>query len=74
MNNKLLADILQLSAAERIRLAQDIWDSVSELPDAAALTDEQKYELDQRLAFLEKNSLCRAILEGCDQKEIRASK
>ena len=43
------ADILRLSVSERIQLAQDIWDSIAEVPDSIPLTDEQKAELDRRL-------------------------
>ena len=43
------ADILRLSVSERIQLAQDIWDSIAEVPDSITLTDEQKGELDRRL-------------------------
>ena len=43
------ADILRLSASEQIQLVQDIWDSITEVPDSVTLTDEQKAELDRRL-------------------------
>jgi putative addiction module component (TIGR02574 family) len=42
-------DILNLSISERIQLAQDIWDSVAEVPESVTLTEEQKAELDLRL-------------------------
>ena len=42
-------DILNLSISERIQLAQDIWDSVAEMPESVTLTEEQKAELDLRL-------------------------
>jgi putative addiction module component (TIGR02574 family) len=44
-----LSDILQLTIAERIQLAEDIWDSVAAFPEALPLTDAQKEELDRRL-------------------------
>jgi putative addiction module component (TIGR02574 family) len=44
-----LSDILQLTIAERIQLAEDIWDSVAAFPEAIPLTDAQKEELDRRL-------------------------
>jgi putative addiction module component (TIGR02574 family) len=44
-----LSDILQLTVAERIQLAEDIWDSVAAFPEAIPLTDAQKTELDRRL-------------------------
>jgi len=43
------ADILSLSVAERIQLAEDIWDSVAEAPESVPLTDAEKAELDRRL-------------------------
>jgi putative addiction module component (TIGR02574 family) len=44
-----LSEILQLTIAERIQLAEDIWDSVAAFPEAIPLTDAQKEELDRRL-------------------------
>ena len=42
-------DILSLSIAERIKLIGDLWDSIAEVPEAIALTEAQKAELDRRL-------------------------
>lgn len=42
-------DILNLSISERIQLVEDIWDSIAEVPESVALTDDQKRELDNRL-------------------------
>ncbi len=42
-------DILKLTIAERIELIGDIWDTMAEAPEAVALTDVQKEELDKRL-------------------------
>lgn len=53
--SSLLSQILDLSPAERIRLAQDIWDSVSEISEPETLTDWQKEELKKRLDKLNKN-------------------
>ena len=44
-----LSDVLELSAAERILLAQDLWDSVMDDPDAWSLSESQRAELDRRL-------------------------
>lgn len=49
------ADFLSLSVPERIILVEDIWDSVSEVPDAVILTEDQKMELDRRLDAYHKN-------------------
>ena len=45
-----LADILELDVHERIELVGDIWDSIASVPEAVSLTDEQRDELDRRLA------------------------
>jgi len=45
-----LADVLELSLQERIRLVEDIWDSISAVPESVALTVAQREELDRRLA------------------------
>ena len=45
-----MADILELSPAERIQLAGDIWDSLSAIPNSIVLTDAQRKELDRRFA------------------------
>jgi len=42
-------DILNLSIAERIELIGDLWDSMTEVPEAITLTEAQKAELDRRL-------------------------
>ena len=42
-------DILDLSVSERIQLAQDIWDSVAQVPESLALSDQEKAEIDRRL-------------------------
>lgn len=44
-----LSDFIELSPAERIQLAQDLWDSLEE-EDAPPLSPEQIRELDRRLA------------------------
>ena len=53
MKQTLVAEILELPIAERMRLVEAIWDSISAVPDAITLTDWQKRELDKRLAEYE---------------------
>lgn len=48
-------DFLNLSVAERIRLVEDIWDSIREVPESVELTEEEKEELDKRLAAYHQN-------------------
>jgi putative addiction module component (TIGR02574 family) len=43
-------DYSQLSASERIQLAQELWDSVHEHAQHMPLTDVQRQELDRRWA------------------------
>jgi putative addiction module component (TIGR02574 family) len=49
MNKALMAELMELTPAERIQLAEDLWDSISpeEMPP---LTAEQIEEIDRRLA------------------------
>jgi putative addiction module component (TIGR02574 family) len=51
----LKVDIAQLSVAERIQLAADLWDSISEQKEEIPLTEAQKQELDRRLENYKKN-------------------
>ena len=47
-------DFSKLSVAERIQLAEDLWDSIPESAEIP-LTDSQKAELDRRLEDLEQH-------------------
>ena len=49
MKQNLVAQILELPIAERVRLVEVIWDSISAVPEALALTQWQREELDRRL-------------------------
>ena len=44
-----IADILELTVAERIEMVGDIWDSIAAVPEAVSLSEDQKRELDRRL-------------------------
>lgn len=55
MSRVLLDQILQLPVAERIEIAQQIWDSVSEHPEGVLLTEAQKEELERRWKDFEQN-------------------
>ena len=39
----------RLSVAERTRLVEELWDSIAATPEAIALTDAQKHDLQRRL-------------------------
>ncbi len=43
------SDILELSILERLKLVQEIWESIREFPEEIPLTQDQKDELDRRL-------------------------
>jgi putative addiction module component (TIGR02574 family) len=49
MNNLEYSEVLKLTLSERLKLVEDIWDSIVECPDAITLTDAQKLELEKRL-------------------------
>jgi len=44
-----MSDILALSIEERLRLMEEIWETIADSPDVVPLTDEQRRELDRRL-------------------------
>lgn len=46
-----------LSIEDRIRLVEDIWDSIATDQEALPLTDEQKEELDRRLNAYESDGI-----------------
>jgi putative addiction module component (TIGR02574 family) len=43
-------EIAKLNPAERLELVEDIWDSLTDLPEAVPVTAAQKAELGRRLA------------------------
>jgi putative addiction module component (TIGR02574 family) len=44
-----IKDVLQLSVAERVQLAEDICGSITAYPETIPITDAQRRELDRRL-------------------------
>lgn len=56
---ELEAEVLKLPAAERIRLAQELWDSIipeaEVAPDLLPLSEEQVQELERRLTEHERD-------------------
>jgi putative addiction module component (TIGR02574 family) len=66
-----VAETLDMSVEERLRLVGDIWDSIAEAPESLRLSQEQRDELDRRLRDLEENpdagdpwGVVRARIEG----------
>lgn len=55
MKSITLEEVLRLPVPERIRIVETIWDSIADTPEAVALTDKQKAELDRRLEAFESN-------------------
>jgi putative addiction module component (TIGR02574 family) len=49
MGSVSLAEVLEMDVPARIRLAQAIWDSIAQVPDAVPLSEADKAELDRRL-------------------------
>ena len=46
MKEAVIAELLKLSPAERIQLAEDLWDSVAAQPESLpALSDDQRREI-----------------------------
>ena len=51
MKEAVMAELLKLSPAERIQLAEDLWDSVAAQPESLpALSDDQRREIERRVA------------------------
>ena len=48
-SNALRDEILQLSPSERLRLVEEIWDSLAASPESVPVPDWHKEELDRRL-------------------------
>lgn len=47
--NTHLEEILALPVGERIKLVEDIWDSIAAVPEAVQLTSSQREEIERRL-------------------------
>ncbi len=63
MKQNLVADILELPVAERVRLVEAIWDSIAAAPEDLPLTEWQRKELDRRLAEFEADPATGSSLE-----------
>ena len=48
--NALLDQILRLPIDERLRLVEDVWDSIAATPESVPVPDWHRAELDRRLA------------------------
>lgn len=72
MKQGLVAEILSLPVADRVLLVETIWESISAFPEALALTDWQRRELDHRLAEFETNPDSGATIEEVFARTRRA--
>jgi putative addiction module component (TIGR02574 family) len=63
MKPALVAEILELPVAERMRLVEAIWDSISAAPESLPLTQWQREELDRRLSEFEADPASGSTLE-----------
>jgi len=50
MTNALREELFKLSPAERLELVEEIWDSIADDAEALSLTNEQREDLERRLA------------------------
>ncbi len=53
--NTQVAEIFELSVAEKIQIVEDIWDSIRQKPEELTLSEAEKSELDKRLESYEQN-------------------
>ncbi len=56
MTNALRDELLKLSAAERLELVEELWESLSDDDPALALTEAQREDLEHRLAEADADS------------------
>lgn len=71
MTTILLSDLLELTPAERIQLAQDLWDSIPEDVDVLQLTSEQQEEIERRRSAHEREPAA-AVLHDDLRARLRA--
>ena len=53
--NTQVAEIFELSVAERIQIVEDIWDSIGNAPEELVLSEAEKLELDKRIESYRQN-------------------
>ncbi|MBE9138705.1 addiction module protein [Nodosilinea sp. LEGE 07088] len=64
----LKVEISQLSVAERIQLAEDLWDSILDHQEELLLTEAQEQELDRRLESYHQNPTAGSPWEEVKQR------
>ena len=63
MKPALVAEVLELPVAERMRLVEAVWDSIPAAPESLPLTQWQRKELDRRFSELEADPASGSTLE-----------
>ena len=53
--NTQVAEIFELSVAERIQIVEDIWDSIVNTPEEISLSEAEKAKLNKRLESYQQN-------------------
>lgn len=74
MTTALLKKAAKLPVQERIKLVEDIWDSIADEQDEFSLTSAQKRELDRRLELMEKNPARAISWEEAKQRILKRVK
>jgi putative addiction module component (TIGR02574 family) len=49
------SDLMRLTVAERMKLIEDLWDSISADPEPMPLTEEQEREIERRIVEHERD-------------------
>ena len=55
MTDVSMTDVLGLPIERRLQIVQEIWNSIVQAPEDLPLTDEERSELDRRIANAKKN-------------------
>ena len=63
----MLAEIKKLSVPERLRLVEEIWDSIAASPEDVPLSDARRHELDRRVRAYRENPQ-----EGVSWEQLKA--
>lgn len=70
--NTQVADILELSVAERLKIVEDIWESIALDSRDLVISDELKTELDRRTAAYEIDPDAGVAWEELDERLARS--
>jgi putative addiction module component (TIGR02574 family) len=68
MSKPTISEVLSLSLPDRIRLAQALWDSISEFPENLPLTEADRVELARRLDAYYRDPACGSPWEDVKER------